>query len=89
MKVSEAIEMLSEMNPNESVILFLWDKSLFDHDFNRVVNDEIGIELVVPTSVWNYIADTFQYDVEHIHDAVFDELLAEHEKQSKEDGVKQ
>jgi hypothetical protein len=82
MKVSEVMEMLSEMNPDESVILFLWDKTLFDNDFNRIVNDEIGIELVVPTSVWNAVADTSTYDVEFLYDEVLSELLEEHRKQS-------
>lgn len=49
MKVSEAIEYLSKLNPNEEIIIDWWDRSF------TMIWDEDDNELEVPVDVWEFV----------------------------------
>lgn len=49
MKVSEAIEDLSKLDPNEEIIINWWNRS------STVLWDEDDNELEVPVDVWEFV----------------------------------
>lgn len=49
MKVSKAIEYLSELDPNEEIIIDWWDRSF------TMIWDEDDNELDVPVDVWEFV----------------------------------
>ena len=49
MKVSEAIEYLSKLNPNEEIIIDWWDRSF------TMIWDEDDNELEVPVDDWEFV----------------------------------
>lgn len=49
MKVSEAIEYLSKLNPNEEIIIDWWGRSF------TMIWDEDDNELEVPVDVWEFV----------------------------------
>ena len=49
MKVSEAIEYLSKLNPNEEIIMDWWDRSF------TMIWDEDDNELEVPVDDWEFV----------------------------------
>jgi hypothetical protein len=49
MKASKAIEYLSELDPNEEIIIDWWDRSF------TTLWDEEGNELDIPAEVWEFV----------------------------------
>ena len=49
MKVSQAIEYLSKLDPNEEIIIDWWDRSF------TMIWDEDDNELDVPVDVWEFV----------------------------------
>ena len=73
-KVKDAIKMLQEyLNPNESVVIDWWDKSLFEDMHNKVIDDK-DWEIIV-----NKMDDHGRdFAVEQISDSI-SELVLENE----------
>ena len=58
MKVSKAIKMLKEMNPDAEIVIEWWDV----HCFHGSVVNEDGAELpVIPHNVWDAYAEGFEF----------------------------
>lgn len=69
MKVSKAIEYLSELDPNEEIIIDWWDRRF------TMIWDEDDNELEVPVDVWEFVVKQVG-EREHLMD-MYNEVITE------------
>lgn len=69
MKVSKAIEYLSELDPNEEIIIDWWDRRF------TMIWDEDDNELEVPVDVWEFVVHRTGAR-EHLMD-MYNEIITE------------
>ena len=62
MKVSKAIEMLSDYNPDDEIIIEWWGR-----DFTEIDDKEI------PVDIWNFVADGYEFN-EYTYSNMFNEI---------------
>ena len=67
MKVSKAIEMLSELNADEQIVIEWWDRNFIELD------DDEGKCIAIPLDVWETVADGFEFG-EYTYSSMFTEL---------------
>ena len=67
MKVSKAIEMLSELNADEQIVIEWWDRNFIELD------DDEGKCVAIPLDVWETVADGFEFG-EYTYSSMFTEL---------------
>ena len=67
MKVSQAIEMLSELNADEQIVIEWWDRNFIELD------DDEGKCVAIPLDVWETVADGFEFG-EYTYSSMFAEL---------------
>ena len=67
MKVSQAIEMLSELNADEQIVIEWWDRNFIELD------DDEGKCVAIPLDVWETVADGFEFG-EYTYSSMFTEL---------------
>jgi len=67
MKVSKAIEMLSEHDPDDEIVIEWWDRNFIELD------DDEGKCVAIPLDIWKTVADGFEFG-EYTYSSMFTEL---------------
>ena len=78
MKVSKAIEMLSELNADDEIVIEWWDRNFIELDDNE------GKSVAIPLDIWETVADGFEFG-EYTYSSMFTELQEAIEEALAED----
>lgn len=82
MKVSEAIEYLSELDPNEEIIINWWDRGF------TMIWDEDDNELEVPVDVWEFVVKQIgerEHYTEMLNEVITEQINDQYERTKNND----
>jgi len=80
MKVSKAIEYLSQLDPNEEIIIDWWDRS-----FNMIW-DEDDNEIEVPVDVWEFVVKQVgerEYYTDMLNEVITEQIHTQYKRTNK------
>jgi hypothetical protein len=81
MKVSKAIEYLSQLDPNEEIIIDWWDRSfnmLWDKDDN---------EIEIPLEVWEFVVKQIgerEYYTDMLNEVITEQIHKQYKRTNKQ-----
>lgn len=82
MKASKAIEYLSELDPNEDIIIHWWDRGF------TMIWDEDGNELDVPVDVWEFVVKQIgrrEYLMDMYNEVITEQINDQYERTKNND----